>query len=659
METSTTRRITLLTVLIFLSSLNTFGQAIKTDFDKKIIFTDSLNLPRNTSAITLLTLLPELLQRPGVFIISNYDVQVEGMSVGAASDVALYDLQIVDIEKVEVSESPVSSYQKNGQGGSINLVLRSHGDGNDSYWGSGGTVASSSIDIAPQFFLGYRKDKLMMRGIMLAEWSNLTNDTQTLTYNDDKFVGQSFTTNESRARTALARLYTQYNFSAKDMLQFNISEIYTYSRTFKRTDFSELNSVWQSQKSMNLQALAKYQHKSRRSTFTAQAEYKYSPLTNRYNIPETYSYDNDMKSNTISGKLEYKAKLLDSTTSHGDAKNAEIIVGSNFNSNLGKETTIMDDINIVEIITRHIPRNDTYYIMPYMTFSGTFGKFRIKATGEFQHFKYNIERYGVPYSAISNDFTGKLMAEWHFTDNRNLRFILDRKLQRPSAEQLHPDRRYDPKQMIYIEGNPDLLPTMVHEVAVDYISHYSWHNYHNIIINIGASFNNITDIITSQSTSQSIKPGTIGSVQRYISYENNGSNHIANANLMALYTYKAFSLSFTGNMYHKLLDDQGSNKHYTYYNLSLNPYFNLKDGWHGGASIVYFSRIDQTNGYIGDCTTTNITIGKSWKKFFIYLVDELSLGKDNKDVFTTDDKRTEQHYKLYQSYAGIGVKYTF
>lgn len=651
-------------IALVLSSLHAHGQAIKTDFDRKVIYTDSLNLPRNTSASTLLALLPELLQRPGVYIISNYDVQIEGMSVGAASDVALSNLQIVDIEKVEVSESPVSSYQKNGQGGSINFTLRSQPTNAENSlsqgtWGSAGTVASSPLNIAPQFYVGYRKDKFMMRGMMLGEWHDINDESHTLNYYDDNFANQSFTVQNKKIRTQLARLYTSYNFSDKDVIMFNLSEIYSYNKSFQDTDYDAMNSVGQTQKAVNLQALAIYQHRSRRSTFTALAEYQYTPLNNWYEIPESYSYDNDRKANSISGKLEYRTTLLNGTTKGGASKKAEVVMGSNFNSNLGNETTEIFDANVSDIITKKIPQNNTYYIMPYLTLSGTFGKFRVKATGEFQHFRYYIERQAIPYSATSNDFTGKLMAEWHFTANRNLRFILDRKLQRPSAEQLHPERLFDPKQKIYVEGNPYLLPTMVHEVAVDYICSHTWQNYHNIILNFGASFNHINDIVTTFSPKQDIKPGTIGSIQKYLSYENSGSNRIASANVMALYTYKAFSLSFAGNMYHKMLDAQDSDKHYTYFNLSLHPYFNLKDGWNGGARIVYYSRINQTNGFTGSCTMASINVGKSWNRFFVFLTEDVSLNKNNRDVATTGNRLTERYYQLIQSHASIGVKYTF
>ena len=122
-------------LLMLVLSVQAFGQALVTQFDKKVIYPDSLNLPRNTSAMTVITSLPELLQRPGDYILNNYDVQVDGMTIGSAVDVALSQLQVMDIDFIEVCESPVTSHFKNGQGGSINFVLRSKGGEKGKPWG--------------------------------------------------------------------------------------------------------------------------------------------------------------------------------------------------------------------------------------------------------------------------------------------------------------------------------------------------------------------------------------------------------------------------------------------------------------------------------------------------------------------------------------------
>lgn len=135
------------------------AQAIKTNLNQKVIYTDSLNLPRQTSINTMLTMMSELLQRPGATIYSNYDIQVNGMSVSDASEVALYQLGLQDVESIIITDSPTSSYLKNGQGGSINLVLRQKDDNNDGYWGSVGFDIAYPVDYSPQLHLGYRSQK--------------------------------------------------------------------------------------------------------------------------------------------------------------------------------------------------------------------------------------------------------------------------------------------------------------------------------------------------------------------------------------------------------------------------------------------------------------------------------------------------------------------
>lgn len=650
---------TTLALTALLISLCASGQSIKTDFDKKVIYTDSLNLPRNTSADALLYLLPELVQRPGDQVMSNYDIKIEGMSIGSAADVALTNLQIVDIEKVEVSESPMSSYQNNGQGGSINFVLRSEGAFNKNSWGSVGVMLAKPTDVTPQFVVGYKNDKFKMHGVLLGEFYNTTNGTHTVTYDNGQFTNQSHSSLDRKFRTELARVYMQYKFSNRDVLKFNLSEIYMYNKTYNETDYSPANSVTQRQNSVDLTANLNYQHSTPRSKFTAEIKFNYTP-NNTYNeLRDFYINDNRQKTSNVSGKLEYKNIFLKTTSASGISKQADVTVGSNFNSNLSHEDATIIDQTVVDYAMRHIPRNNTYYLMPYLTLSASLGKFRVKASGEFQHFRYNIERGGSTYSAISNDFTGKLMAEWHFTAAQNLRLILDRKLKRPSADQLYPERIFVPKQMSYVEGNPDLLPTMVHQVALDYISNRTWNTFNSIVFNVSASISSIDDIINAKRPTQSGGQNSLGLVQNYITYENSGTSKIASANLMTLYTYKAFSLSFAGNMYYKMQGSENNNKHLTYYNFSVYPHFKLKDGWNGGARLIYYSQIDQTDGYTGNAGISCMTVGKAWKKFFVYLIEDVALNKENVDVKISGTKRTEKKYNLIQSFVGVGMKYTF
>lgn len=651
------RHILLLILLQIASSA--FSQAVKTDFDKKIIITDSLNIPGNTSVSTVISLLPELLQRPGDYILSNYDVKIEGMSVGTAADVALLQLQLVDVEKIEVSESALSSYQKNGQGGSINLVLRSSGSSaDDRFWGSVGLHGSTYMDLGQRVSLGYKNKGLMVRGILLGEITNGNRDVVTSVYENGELAKETAVRTEGRFRTELARAYLQYNFTKQDQIKFAVSEIYSYNKNRNITNNDVDNKVTVIDKNLNVQANLSYKHTTKRSSLGASIEFGHKP-SDKDNYVADKSVMNTKKANVISGKVDYKTTLFDDVSASGRKRKGELTIGVNFNTSLGSEKEhIANGQMMTNQLALEIPQNDTRYIMPNATFNTTLGKLRLKASGGWQYFGFTIDRLGKSYSAVSKDLTGKLMAEWHFTNLRKVRFILDRKLKRPSSSQLYPFLTMNSDQSKYIEGNPDLKPMMVNEAMFDYIDTYNFGQGHQLVLNADISIRGITDIISEE---KSTRPDPIDETAKinYVTYVNRGSNTVSSANLMALYTYKAFSISFAGNIYHKEADATGSNDYYTYYNLCLFPSFRIKNGWNGGARFVYYSHVNQLNTSLGDCAAADITVGKSINRLFIYLNKCFSFNKNSIDVTTSGNQRKEKKYEMLSSYMGIGVKYSF
>lgn len=651
------RHILLLVLLMVVS--NAFSQAVRTDYDKKIIITDSLNIPGNTSASTVISLLPELLQRPGDYILSNYDVKIEGMSVGSAADVALLQLQIADVEKIEVSESALTSYQKNGQGGSINLVLRSSGSSaDDRFWGSVGMHGSTYRDLGQRISVGYKNKGLMVRGIVLGEMTNARRDVVTSVYEDGGLAKETTVRTDSRFRTELARAYLQYNITKHDQIKFAVSEIYSYTKNWNVTNNDVENHVVGIDKNLNIQANLSYKHTTKRSSLGASIEFGHKP-TDKDNYVGGMSVTNKKKADAISGKVDYKTTLYDDLNASGRKRKGELTIGVNFNTSLGSEKEyIYKGEMMTNLLARDIPQNDTRYIMPNATFNTTLGKLRLKASGGWQYFSYMIERSGKTHSAVSNDLTGKLMTEWHFTDLRKVRFVLDRKLKRPSSSQLYPFLTMNSDQTKYIEGNPDLKPMMVHEAMFDYIDTYNFGQGHQLVINTDVSISRITDIIGEE---KSTRPDPIdeSATANFVTYVNRGRNTVTSANFMALYTYKAFSLSFAGNIYHKEADASSNNDYYTYYNLCFFPSFCLKNGWNGGARFVYYSHVNQRNTSLGDCAAADITIGKSMNRLYIYLSRCFSFNKNSIDVTTSDSQRKEKKYEMLSSYTGIGVKYSF
>lgn len=631
------------------------GQAILVNLDKKTIITDSLNMPGNTSAYSMLTMLPELLQRPGGSFLSNYEIQVEGMTVNQAGDVALNQLMIDDIEKIEVNESPLLSYNKNGVGGSINIVLRSHGKDGDNLWGSAGLIASHPTNIAPQLILGHRNNSFMVRGVLMSDIYNRPSTSENITYSPEgEFISNSRNDINYRYRSQVARLYMMYEPNKNNTIKFNVSETYTYEKETNTPDFvaSMMNEV--KNKALNLHTLLNYTHRFGNSSFITEAQYQYNPGSRYKYVPGMQVFNNDFTSNNISGKVEFKSMLQPSS------KRSTVNVGVGCNLN-GMFTSDDMSSKIIQysIEINRTPENNTYFIQPYAYVELNTGKFHMKATGEYQHFRYDIRRLDEDYKVYSNDFTGKLITEWHISQHKCLRFIADRKLQRPTNNQLFPLLGYELESMSYVKGNPYLVPMLSHEFKLDYLTDRTWGN-NSITFNIGASYNNIRDIINAKSVGGSTSPsGGFGATLKYTTYENGGVNHILNANIMTLYRYKAFSLTFTGNVYHKDMPNEGNKKHYTYFNLMLHPQFTLADGWHGGAKFNYYSKVHMHEGTLGECAAASLSVGKRWKGMYVYIYDIVSLQKDVKDKSTAaDGSLNVKEYEMVPNTFGVGIKYT-
>lgn len=155
-----------LIICIFSIASHAAAQVYTIDFNNKVVKTDGLNMPPNTSVYSIIAMIPEMLQRSGVGYLENYEVKINGMSVGDVSDVALHQLQIVDVDKIEISESSTSGYTKNGQAGSINIVLRDKPAEGKKLWGSLGLSASYPLDLAPQGLIGYSDGKFKVRGVL-------------------------------------------------------------------------------------------------------------------------------------------------------------------------------------------------------------------------------------------------------------------------------------------------------------------------------------------------------------------------------------------------------------------------------------------------------------------------------------------------------------
>ncbi len=651
--------------VLFGSLRDVEAQVMSVDYDWKILYTDSMQMPKNTSLGTVLMILPELLGRPGDDLISNYDILIEGMSVFDAKDAALTQLRLGDVERIEVSESPTSSYQNNGQGGVVNFALRRK---DNAIWGSAALEGSYSTDVMPALTFGYAKGKWLVRALALGEYYRPYSDVAEWNMNIETGACSDirFTREKMSSWGELARVYAQCNISDKDVLAWNLGE---YSSRTSQEQYHVATNVKigsQYQSNTTLQTLLNYSHVfNSRSSLSAEVQYVYSPSSDGFEQDDYFvdhrnrMLDNHTTSHNVNGKLEYQANLFPVK----DGKSCGLTIGLTGNGLFTRGNVIFEDRTIKELKELYAPRYNTYYLMPYAKIKMQAGKLRLSLAGEFQHLRTSIHpgRLDVPdedYTNIANDLTCKMIGEWHFNSSQCLRLIVDRKLKRPDKVQIYPVNVFNPEKYMYVKGNSELKPEGVIQLGVDYISNYRWGN-HSLQMSLAANYYHVSDLIVEYTAGGNEDMDVIGMTLKYLTYKNDGHSNILAGGAMAVWKYRWMQLSAAASVFHNKQESEGTVNHYTYYNISLQPSLSLPRNWGIVSHFVYNSRVTRVNQYLGESASIDVNLDKTWRNWSVYVFGSVSLFGKTTDASVSDGVVNYREYPQVRSGGGAGVRYVF
>ena len=651
--------------VLFGSLRDVEAQVMSVDYDWKILYTDSMQMPKNTSLGTVLMILPELLGRPGVNLISNYDILIEGMSVFDAKDAALTQLRLGDVERIEVSESPTSSYQNNGQGGVVNFALRRK---DNAIWGSAALEGSYSTNVMPALTFGYAKGKWLVRALALGEYYRPYSDVAEWNMNIETGACSDirFTREKMSSWGELARVYAQYNISDKDVLAWNLGE---YSSRTSQEQYHVATNVKigsQYQSNTTLQTLLNYSHVfNSRSSLSAEVQYVYSPSSDGFEQDDYFvdhrnrMLDNHTTSHNVNSKLEYQANLFPVK----DGKSCGLTIGLTGNGLFTRGNVFFEDRTIKELKELYAPRYNTYYLMPYAKIKMQVGKLRLSLAGEFQHLRTSIHpgRLDVPdedYTNIANDLTCKMIGEWHFNSSQCLRLIVDRKLKRPDKVQIYPVNVFNPEKYMYVKGNSELKPEGVIQLGVDYISNYRWGN-HSLQMSLAANYYHVSDLIVEYTAGGNEDLDGIGMTLKYLTYKNDGHSNILAGGAMAVWKYRWMQLSAAASVFHNKQESEGTVNHYTYYNISLQPSLSLPRNWGIVSHFVYNSRVTRVNQYLGESASIDVNLDKTWRNWSVYVFGSVSLFGKTTDASVSDGVVNYREYPQVRSGGGAGVRYVF
>lgn len=593
-----------LAVLASLGGSATASNAVEIDFEKKIIYTDSLTLPKSINVGALLRLLPELLQRPGETVLANYEVQIEDVSMGESADAVLTVLQLADIERIEVQNSPLSTDLNNGQSGAINFFLRPLAKKRMGLSGTASLGVSSEVSVMPNLLLDYHGEKFSVRTLAFGEGYDYEN------HYSQTGLNQSEQQYNERYYEQMARAQLSYQPDERNRLTLTLTEGTSYAKMHQDEDIimplpSETRKSVMREKSTQLMSHLEYAH-----TFTqtrglvAKANFVHNPKNNRSTSESTlYCIDkNNQKTNNWQtsveyfdalalaqgkGKLKYKvgAKAAQSHQDYSTEKSERVLVITD-SLPTGPSMSMQGTKGESEVLN----------VMPFAELAMLYGPLSMKLGAEYQWSDDSQNR----------DWTGRMVMSWQMDRSNRLRLLLNRQFQRP------------------------LLVSQ--EAGFDYIADFAW-GKHKLTTNVGVNY-----CLTNG---------------KY--YD---KTHHTSLDLMAIYQYDFFFLSVTGNQYRKEKDPEDPvHGYYTYYNLSVMPSLNFSNGWRTAMNLRYYSRVKAQTFEQNACCTLQFNVGKSWRNWNTYLYGRTPLTGKAQTRYSASQSVIA--YDLVQASFGGGVSLRF
>lgn len=377
-------------VLMTLTARAQDSSPIKVDFESKVIYADSLTLPKNLNVGALIRLLPELLQRPGERTLSNYEVQVDGVGVGGSADAVLSVMQLADIEKLEVKNSPTSSDLNGGMSGSINLVLKPMGSKRKGTSGKVALGVSTESSAMADLLLDYRREKLTVRGMAFGEAYSAQRSTEVLQY------GVPDTKSTNNFWNQMARAMITYTPNERNKLDLTLTE----GMNMDKHQIDDMNSM-----DDNMQDVTySFTNFERKSMLNARLNYNYQisraqklKLSAQYSHTPIHNWtDNEQ------GVTEYEYQTYENVAEASAELSGQWKIGEKGSWSY-------------KVGTKGMLAKSNNQMMPLAELTLLYGPLRIKAAYEYQ---WNKEG--------RNDWTGRMVIGYQLSPGNRVRVLMNR-----------------------------------------------------------------------------------------------------------------------------------------------------------------------------------------------------------------------------------------
>ena len=615
--------------------------------DKMVIHVEKLGLQSTSSVKELLMMIPALSGRNGDDeSFGAYDLQVDGKSTGTSREVILNQTKLYEIDKVEISNSPTVTQQKNGEGGVINIVFKKMAA--DGHEGKVSFAVTTNPYFIPGLNYNFKKRKLELRSSVAMEYYNPDRvDIYSSRSPGCLVSGADTLKNPAMQETVRLDLifkptendelkaWLWESFSASDN---NITE-YRHSRYDKK---DEVGPGWEFVTDSSTHSISK----ERRLNLTAAVNYRHVfgnvgklELDADYNLSRnTLKEDGDRTveiPNILNTGLKFEANVL-----NRNALVLKLEAGENYNLSYNKRT--LYDSRIV-------------LFSPYMNFKYESRRLTGQLGLRYQNYTRNTITSGASTdNTPDRDITGNLNVVWQLAQSQALRFIVSRNLIRPTDEMAYSvmPGRY----MLTLTDVSKLHNAYIHSVELGYIR--DWHKEDfDIVMHLNLGYDYADGLFeTRVSDAPQVVPVPSFFIKKIV---NSGINNIFKMDVSGMAQFSNFSLTLAGNFFSNIMRENGEHEHYNYFNISMIPTLRFAGDWTLGGRGIYNSEISRANSYIGDCIYAQLNLTKTFGRWHLYAELSDIFDYDSDDYARSGNQEMYWKYDMYKRYLGVGAIYKF
>lgn len=629
--------------------------------DKKYIYVDKLNLPPSTPVSAVFASIPELSGMPGTSIYSNYEFKLDGVLLRGNAEASLVQIRLDDVEKIEIEESSSSSYQSNGQSGSVDVILKRPSERGVS--GSASFYGGYKTNVEPGVKVNYKGEEFSLIALVNSSYQDYNNIREHYYRLSSEGAKTDDVTYDNTIISQFARVYIDYTPSKNNVWLFKVGQ--TYNQTDRRdedymiqpslpTHYSYRYTAYNRSFTSDLYSRYKHYFKDE-SLLLAHIEYRYSNNKDENTIDAPLYRDqvDRIYNNTsvIFSKLEYEMH---------PATPLMLKIGTKYTYSFYKDD-LYGFLNYIAssssyILNDAVVNGKTNNVIPYFEFAWTKGYNFLKLCADYQYFNYNISEKGlITESQENNNFTGKIIGGVQLSKNKHLRLILSRNLSRPSYKQIFPAVNYDYSRDAFVRGNTELKPILLNQALLNYITNFRWDD-HKLTINAGGGYIHSSDLIQTV-VGQPI-PVEGGDLTTY-TYKNRGKSDIWNANLYGNYNYRGLSVCLSGNLFNNTLNIDGKKSNYNYYTVVLNPSLNFCEYWSAMCSLNFTSTAKVDGGEKSRNSMCYTAISRQIGSFTLSAWGYIPLIGEKKDITYGQYGNSERCYYTEFYGGGLGLRYSF